>query len=239
MWGVECLRQGWPEGLWVLGEGAPALLPEAAHFPLGSVTSCLGRGEEEAAWVGGPVLREGSGKVGCCWVAALRGSSLSPGAAPLAFSGEDPQRYQGRGPALGTGRGREGGGGGSRQLQMGFSHLHSYRAPTFSSPSREMSSWVSTWDTIGARVLWELLEVLESAFKCWVSFGKSLYSLGLNFPIERSGRVLPSYHELDVVGSAWSPPCGLALGQRLKVVGPSQEGALALAAVAEPGQPVV
>lgn len=50
---MECLRQGWPEGLWVLGEGAPALLPEAAHFPLGSVTSCLGRGEEEAAWVGG------------------------------------------------------------------------------------------------------------------------------------------------------------------------------------------
>lgn len=57
VWGVECLRQGWREGRWVLGEGAPTLLPEAAHFPLGSVTSCLGRGEEEAAWVGGPVLR--------------------------------------------------------------------------------------------------------------------------------------------------------------------------------------
>lgn len=144
--GVECLRPGWPEGLWVLGEGAPALLPEAAHFPLGSVTSCLGRGEEEAAWVGGPVLREGSGKVGCCWVAALRGSSLSPGAAPLAFSREDPQGYQGRG-VWPWASGEGGGGGGSPELQMGFSRLHSYRAPTFSSPSREMSSWVSTRGT--------------------------------------------------------------------------------------------
>lgn len=54
-------------GSW--GERAPALLPEAAHFPLGSVTSCLGRGEEEAAWVGGPSpgrgLRGGDGAGSC------------------------------------------------------------------------------------------------------------------------------------------------------------------------------
>lgn len=27
--------------------------------------------------------------------------------------------------------------------------------------------------------------VLESAFKCWVSLGKSFYHLGLSFPIEK------------------------------------------------------
>lgn len=50
---------GCPKGCGPKGEGAPVFLPEAAYFPLGSVTSCLGRGEEEAAWVGGPSPEEG------------------------------------------------------------------------------------------------------------------------------------------------------------------------------------
>lgn len=39
------------------------------------------------------------------------------------------------------------GAGGSREHQTEFSLLHSHREPTFSSPSREMSSWVSTSGT--------------------------------------------------------------------------------------------
>ena len=159
--------------------GPPALLPEAAHFPLGSATSCLGRGEEEAAWVGGPSPERGFRRGGRCWVPALRGSSSSPGAAPLAFSGEDPPRHKGRGLA-GAWWER---GGGTRGHQTGPSLLRSHREPTFSSPSREMSSWVSTMGTQSGRGFLGAPGAFEPAFTCYLSFGKSLYHLGLSFPV--------------------------------------------------------
>lgn len=149
------LRQRCLRGCGSCGEGAPAVLPEAAHFPFGSVISCLGRGEEEAAWVGGPSPERGFRRGGIYWVAALRGSSSSPGAAPLAFSGEDPQRHQGRGLAKGIVGGR-------RRLLGAPDGILSPPFPQGANLLLTLQGDVKLGqypgDTIRVRVLWELLE---------------------------------------------------------------------------------
>lgn len=150
---MESLRLSCLRGCRSWGKGAPALLPEAAHFPFGSVTSCLGRGVEEAAWVGGP--RPGGSGEGRYMGQLLSGAPLSAGAASLALSGEDPQRHQGRGLAkriMGGRRGLSGAPDGilSPPFPQGANLLLTLQGDV------KLGQYLG--DTIRARVLWELLE---------------------------------------------------------------------------------
>lgn len=98
---MECLGWGWPEGP---GPGEEGPQPCCRKQPISLLAQSLpvwGEGRKKQPGWGAPVLRGGSGEVGQCWVAALRDSFLSPGAPPPAFSGEDPQRHQGRRQAEG------------------------------------------------------------------------------------------------------------------------------------------
>ena len=88
-------------------------------------------------------------------MAALRSSFLSPGATPLAFSGEDPQRHQGRGLAQGIVGGR-------RRLLGAPDGILSPPFPQGANLLLTLQGDVKLGqypgETIRVRVLWELVE---------------------------------------------------------------------------------
>lgn len=181
-----------PEGLWVLGGKGPQ--PYCRKQPISLLAQSLpvwGEGWRKLLGWGAPGLR-GFRRGEIHGVAALRGSSLSAGAPPLAFSGEDPQRHQGRGLAKGIVGGR-------RELSGAPDRILSPPFPQGANLLLTLQGDVKLGqypgDTVRARVLWELLESGSL-----LVLGQVVLPLEPRFPRLERGTILPSCWK---VGCGW------------------------------------
>lgn len=189
---MESLRLSCLRGCGSWGGRGPSPIAGSSPFPFWLSHFLFGeRGGGSCLGGGAPGLR-GFRRGEIYGVAALRGSSLSAGAPPLAFSGEDPQRHQGRDLAKGIVGGR-------RELLGAPDGILSPPFPQGANLLLTLQGDVKLGqypgDTVRARVLWELLESGSL-----LVLGQVVLPLEPRFPRLERGTILPSCWK---VGCGW------------------------------------